>query len=207
MDYYAATLREPGIQLNNDGLMVKGMHFKDRPDLIVMILCSAKADGKTCDRIIRIAEKTVYKQYGKDMVTSLKKIYKKFGKRGLLIKKKLPDITIFVMKGIEYYVMNRGNSRIISVNRLGISELSYENMGQEPYGCEFSKGRLSEGSTLILANDAFFKRQLMPEIHKKLCPQMCMDEAEMQNNIEDLRKQLWSRGETRPVTAVALCVK
>ena len=207
MDYYAATLREPGTKLNNDGLMVKGIHFKDGQDLVVMVLGSCGANGKISDRIIKTAEKMLYKGYDKNMRNLLQRLYHRFGSGGFLIKRRIPDITVLVMKGINYYVMNRGNNRIMQVGRLTARELPEEGNWQKGDGYEYFEGRLSEGSTLIAANEAFFDRQLDFEIHKRLCPQMCIDEKAMQKNIESLRNQLWSRGEERPVTAVAICVK
>ena len=207
MDYYAATLREPGTKLNNDGLMVKGIRIKNRPDLVVMVISSCGTDKKICERIIKTAEKLAYKGCDKDVKLFLKKLFDRFGKRGLLIKRKIPEITVLVIEGIEYFIMNRGNNRIAMVERLGVRDVLGENVWREQEGYSSTEGRLSEGSTLIAGNSAFFDRQLLTEIHRRLCPQMCLGENEMQNNLEYLRSQLWSRGETRPVTAVALCVK
>ena len=207
MDYYAATLREPGTKLNNDGLMIKGIHVKGRPDLIVMVISSCKNDKKICHKVIKTAEKLVYKGCDKSIEFYLKKVFLRFGKRGIFIKKRIPEITIVVLEGIDYYIMNRGSNRIMRVERLGTCDFQKENPWRERDGYSFTKGRLSEGSTLVAGNPAFFERQLMTEIHKRLCPQMCTDEVEMQKNIEYLRSQLWSRGEIRPVTATAVCVK
>ncbi|SDB37927.1 hypothetical protein [Butyrivibrio sp. INlla16] len=207
MDYYAATLREPGEKLNNDGLLVKGIHLKDRSDLVVMVLSSCGANKKLSDRIIRNAEKLIHKGYDKDVPALLQRLFKKFGHSGFLVGKSTPDITVLVMKGINYYAMNRGCNRVMRIGRLGATDLFEEDdviMHGQYY---YLEGRLPEGSTLIAANSAFFERQRDTEIHRRLCPQMCVGNNEMQKNIEYLRSQLWSRGEKRPVTAAAVCVK
>ena len=207
MNYYAATLREPGEKLNNDGLMVKGIHLKDKADLVVIVLCSCKENGRLCDKVIRTAEKMVHKGCEKDVAEVLRRLYVKFGKKEPFIKRQSPEISVLIVKDTSYYAMNRGNNRMLRVGRFGAEELSKEKQWQERDGYSFLKGRLPEGSTLVVANPPFFERQLDFEIHKWLCPQMCTDEVHMQKNIERLGKQLWSRGEIRPVTAVALCVK
>lgn len=207
MDYYAATLREPGTKLNNDGLMVKGVHLKDGKDLVVMVLCSAGTDGKLCDKIIRTAEKLFYKSCDRDVTGQLRMLFGRFGRRGLFIKKAMPLLTVLVITGTNYFVMNRGNSKVVSVSRMGISDFSSEKIWSKRDGYSVTIGELSEGSTIIAANEAFYSRQLFSEIHGRMCPQMCTCEKSMQENIEYLANQLWCRGEERPVSAVALCVK
>ncbi|WP_026526726.1 hypothetical protein [Butyrivibrio sp. VCD2006] len=207
MDYYTATLREPGIKPNNDGLMIKGIHFKNRPDMVVMVISCCKMNPKLCDKVIRTAERLVYKAVKKDMARALKRLSVIFGSRGFLIKRKIPDITVLIFDGIDYLVMNRGNNRVLKIDRLGTNEISCKPMENKNHGVCAFEGRLMQGSTLVAANQAFYERQLDTEIFKRLCPQMCIDDNEMQKNMEYLRSQLWSRGEIRPITAAAVCLK
>ncbi len=207
MDYYAATLREPGTKLNNDGLMVKGIHFPNGQDILVMVIASCKNGGKLCDKVIRHAEKIFCKSCKDRYFGRFKKLFKRFGKRGFLIKRSLPEITVLILDGTEYRVMSRGRLRITRVGRFGTYDLLGESEKVKGDGYSLCEGRLSEGSTIIAGNSAFYERQSETEIRKRLCPQMCTCESEMQRNIEYLGNQLWSRGEVRPVTAVAVCVK
>ncbi|WP_026509568.1 hypothetical protein [Butyrivibrio sp. LC3010] len=201
MDYYAAFLREPGEKLNNDGLMIKGFHTDKNDDVVVMVLSTDYRNGKLSDKVVRTAEKIVNKKAGKCRQL-LKKLFLKYSKRGFFIWRYDTDLTILILKGINYYVLNSGKNKVMRAGRLLIEEISKESAD---YYC--TKGRLSEGSTLIAGNEAFFERQIGADIYKRLCPQMCTSQNSMQKNIEYLSELLWSRGEKRPVSAVAVCVR
>ncbi|WP_156036126.1 hypothetical protein [Butyrivibrio sp. AE3004] len=207
MNYCAASLRDSGEEMNNDGLMIKGIHADKSSDYVIMVLSSDKKNGKLCDKIVRTAEKAVNKVDMNDMKKVFERLFMKFRGKGIFLKRKNPDITVLVLKGINYYVMNRGDNKIMRVGRLGAEEIVPTLTEGQKGDYYYSEGRLPEGSTLIAANSAFFERQMKTDIHKRLCPQMCVDGEAMQNNIEYLRKLLWSRGEGRPVTAAAVCVR
>ena len=206
MEYYAATLREPGEKLNNDGLMVKGIHTKSRSDVVVMVLSAQKSDAKLNDKVIRTAEKMVYKS-PEDIENRLTILFDKFGKGRVFHRKATPDITILVLKGINYHIMNRGKNKVVRIGRMGVEEIICEKEGGDFGDYYYASGRLSEGSTLIAGTRSFYDRQLGADMHKRLCPQMCVDNEAMQENIEYLKRLLCSRGEERPVTAAALCMK
>ncbi|WP_026491639.1 hypothetical protein [Butyrivibrio sp. XPD2002] len=207
MEYYAATLREPGEKLNNDGLMIKAVHTKKRSDVVVMVLSAHKKAAKLNDKIIRAAEKMIYKEADGDIENCLQRLFIRFGKGGLIRRRKNPDITILILKGINYHIMNRGNNRVMRIGRTGATEIHCENVSDASVDYCYATGRLSEGSTLIVGTQSFYERQLGADIHKRMCPQMCIDNETMQENIEYLRSLLFSRGEERPVTAAALCMK
>jgi hypothetical protein len=207
MDYYAATLREPGTKLNNDGLMVKGIRFRSGQDMVVMAFTSCGKDAKTCDKVIRYAEKIFGRSWKRKDYECFQKLFGRFGKRGFLIKRTLPEIAVLILDGIDYRVMMRGNIRIMRAGRLGIHDICGESKKTERDGYSLFEGRLPEGSTIIAGNSAFYERQSESDIRKRLCPQMCTCMNEMQRNMEYLGNQLWSRGEIRPITAAAICVK
>ncbi|WP_408069995.1 hypothetical protein [Butyrivibrio sp. JL13D10] len=216
MEYYAATLREPGKKLNNDGLMIKGIRKRENQDTVVMVLSSDKKDAKLNDRIIRAAEKMVYKAQRKEchraLEQQLHKLFCGFGGGRLLFIKKWPDIMVIVINGMNYHIMNNGENRVVKVDRFDAEEIVCEKVSSvkgalKRGGFCYIKGSLHEGSTIIAATPSFFERQLRSDIHKRLCPQMCIDSETMQENIEALKELLKGRGEERPVTACALCMK
>ncbi len=149
----------------------------------------------------------IYKAADGDIEDCLKRIFIRFGKGSLIHGRKNPDITILVLKGINYHIMNRGNNRVMRIGRTGVEEIHCENDGKASGDYCYATGRLSEGSTIIAGTESFYERQLGADIHKRMCPQMCIDNETMQENIEYLRSLLFSRGEERPVTAAALCMK
>lgn len=207
MDYYAATLREPGTKLNNDGLMVKGIHFPNGQDILVMVTVTCDNDGRLCDKIIRYSEKLFVRCCKTGDFECFRTLFIRFGKRSFLIKRRSPGITVLILDGTYYRIFSCGKMRLMRAGRLGIYDLLDESKRAEAEELSLFEGRLSEGSTIIAGNSAFYERQSELEIRKRLCPQMCISNDEMQKNMEYLGDQLWSRGEVRPVTAVAICVK
>ena len=149
LEYFAATLREPGEKLNNDGLMIKGIRTKKRSDIVVMVLSAHKAGAKLNDKVIRTAERIVYTSADENIEDRLEKLFYKFGKNGFLFNKRIPDITVLVLQGINYYIMNRGKNRIMRIGRTDVEEITGMNSANNRAGFSYTAGRLSEGSTLI----------------------------------------------------------
>lgn len=207
LEYYAATLRAPGEKLNNDGLMVKGIRQEKRSDMVVMVISAHKTAPKLNYKVIKMAEKIVCKFYDANIEDSLKKLFVKYCRGGFWRRKPVPDITVLVLKGINYYVINRGKNRVVRVGRCATDEILCDKMSDNKVNYCYTSGRLSEGSTLVVGTESFFERQLFSEIHKRLCPQMCVNDDVMQDNIDDIRELLFSRGEERTITAAALCIK
>ena len=65
-----------------------------------------------------------------------------------------------------------------------------------------------KGSTTVLACSDGFWRSLQPEeIHRRLCPQMCVTDSDMLDECRKLTELAWSRKEKDNISAAAMCLE
>lgn len=65
-----------------------------------------------------------------------------------------------------------------------------------------------KGSTTVLAcSDGFWRSLNSDEIHKRLCPQMCVTDSDMLDECRKLTELAWSRKEKDNISAAAMCLE
>ena len=68
-------------------------------------------------------------------------------------------------------------------------------------------GRLKGSTTVLACSDGFWRTLHTDEIHKRLCPQMCVTDSDMLKECRKLTELAWSRKEKDNISAAAMCLE
>ncbi len=205
MNYYAAALREHGVAGENpDGLMIKGRHVCGEC-VVMMALCSpfskSRKGAKLGDHVIRTLEEIFEVEEPADFYDSCKGVF--FDKR-LSSKNRL---SIMCFRGVEYFILSNFGGHIA---KIGVRNKEIIDKPRDGYFYKeaFSvKGRLTEGCTILLSTDSFSEKLSDREIMGNLSPQMCVNSEYMEYALDFMAQSVTGKGEKRPCSAAALCIR
>ena len=72
---------------------------------------------------------------------------------------------------------------------------------------ELSRGRFDTNTTVIACSDGFWRTLSEEELHKKLCPQMCLSSEDMLDACQKLINEAIDRKEEDNISVAALCME
>ncbi len=72
---------------------------------------------------------------------------------------------------------------------------------------EVGHGTFSGSTTVLACSDGFWRTLSPEEMHKKLCPQMCVTDMDMLQECKKLTELAWSRKEKDNISAAAMCLE
>ncbi|WP_026523344.1 hypothetical protein [Butyrivibrio sp. MB2005] len=205
MNYYAAVVREHGAYAeNSDGLMIKGRRVGEE-NVVMMALCTPfsknRRGAKLSDHVIRTLEEIFEEVEPSDLYDSCKELF--FDKR-LSSKNKL---SIMFFRGADYFILSNCGRQIAKIgvrNKKIIDRPGDGYFHKEAFGL---KGRLTEGCTILISTDSYSERLSDREIIGNLSPQMCVDSEYMEYALGFMSRSLIGKGEERPRSAAALCIR
>ena len=205
MNYYAAAVREHGAYAENpDGLMIKGRRVGEE-SVVMMALCTpvskSRRGAKLSNHIIRTLEEIFEGEEPFDFYDRCKELF--YDKR-LSVKNKL---SIMCFRGADYFILSNSGGHIA---KIGVRDKKIIDKPQDGYFYKEAfglKGRLTEGSTILISTDSYSERLSDREIIGNLSPQMCVDSEYMEYALGFMSRSVIGKGEERPRSAAALCIR
>ena len=146
-------------------------------------------------------------------------------------------LTALLQVGTRYMTINVGDSRIYLIDSAKANAITRDQslvqdkmekgliteaeMGTDPERnvllqsvgttmspeVEVSHGRFKGNTTVLACSDGFWRTLSPEEIHKKLCPQMCVTDMDMLQECRKLSELAWSRKEKDNISAAVMCLE
>ncbi|WP_026496429.1 hypothetical protein [Butyrivibrio sp. WCD3002] len=205
MDYFAAAVREHGIGAENpDGLMVKGRRFNGEGVVMMALFTPYRKNRKGArlsDHVIRTIEEIFENNEPSELFDSCREL---FFDRRLSSNNRLG---IICFRGADYFIVSNYVGHILKIGVRGKEILDNPRDGYFYREAFCLKGSLMEGCTILLSTDSYSERLSDRELIGNLCPQMCVDSKYMEYALDFMSRSVLGKGEERPRSAAALCIR
>ena len=209
---------------NSDGLLIKGIHTV-YGDVAIMFLCRGKkAAGmagilfsgrraETVDKMVRGMEEqvelSVLMGESEREIRQRVRYYCKKISEGRYMKKISFIACVFCENRFMMIVSDRSmtiEGRIL--NCMKASDLSeFTKMASKDKNLMITEGTFSEAKTVLFCSESFLHLLSEKEIMEYLSPQMHTEEGSVEEALSELYEQIRRKGECRPVSAAALCIR